>query len=383
MRFLLIHVSKDSLVAALQVVLKAVAANSFLPVLSGIKIHVQASGLTLTASNISMTIEYKISEEIDKLIVQKTGEMVVPARYLYEIIRKLEAGWVRLENVEPLTLTIQSGNTQFRLCGMDATEFPRIHYIDKSPSQKINISNDLLKQIIRRVVFAVSTSETRPVLTGVSLTIDNYSISMVATDGVRLAQVIENFDNPTTTSLNVVIPGSTLFDLSKMLDEGKENTTEIEISAKKIRFLSNELMVQSALLEGTYPSINNLIPQSYLSEIIVNTGVLLRAIERVSIVAGESVTLRVLPSHTIHLISKSAEIGDVKEEIPLEQLEGGEFSVSFNGKYFRDILRAIDRENLRIKFAGKERPLVIEPMDTSSSTLFLITPVRTPVGNLI
>lgn len=374
---MLFHVSKDSLSAALQVVLKAVSANSSIPLLSGIKIQVQASGLILTASNISMTIENKIPVEKDKLTVEKTGGIVVPARYFYEIIRKLDSGRVRLEVVESLTLSIQSENTRFRLCGMDATEFPRIHYIDHPLTQKISMNNTLLKQIIKRVVFAVSTSETRPILTGVSLQIDNHSISVNATDGIRLAQHIEHLDIPMVASLNVVIPGSTLYDLSKMLSEGENNTTEIEIGNKQIRFVSNGLTVQSALLEGAYPSINNLIPPSHLSEVIVNTGVFLRVVERVSILAGENITLSVLPAHKLQLISKSAEVGDVMEEIPLEQMDGELFKMSFNGKYFRDILRAIDSENLRIKFAGKERPLVIQPVDMTSSTLFLITPMRT------
>ena len=377
MKSVLIHVSKDSLSAALQVVLKAVSANSSLPVLSGIMIQAEASDLTLTASNINMTIEYKILKDNAKLSMNNTGEIVVPARYFYEIIRKLDAGTVRLEVVDHLILSIQSANTQFRLCGMDAAAFPRIHYLEHSPAQIIRMNNKLLKKIIKRVIFAVSTSEARPVLTGVSLQIDHHSIQVIATDGIRFAQVVEHLAKPTTSSLNVVIPGTTLLDLSKMVNEGEDHNTDIEIGSKQIRFISNGLMVQSALLEGSYPSVANLIPESYLSEVIVNSGVLLRVVERVSILVGESVTLSVLPSHNLQMISNSAEVGDVKEEIPLEHLEGEPFSVSLNGKYFRDILRAIDSENLRIKYTGKERPLVIQPVEHFSSTIFLLTPVRT------
>jgi DNA polymerase-3 subunit beta len=101
-------------------------------------------------------------------------------------------------------------------------------------------------------------------------------------------------------------------------------------------------------------------------------------VERISILAGECVTLSVLPSQAIRLTSKTADIGDVNEEIPLEQLDGEHFRVSFSGKYFRDILRAVASENVKIRFAGKERPLVIEPLNVkNSSTLFLITPMRT------
>lgn len=378
MKSLLIHVSKDSLGTALQAALKVISANSSSRVLSGILIQAQTQGLILTASNIRMTIEYKLPVKKDSMIVHKTGEIVVPARYFYEIIRKLDPGPIRLEIGESLILNIQSGNTQFRLCGLDVVEFPRIQYIDHPNTQRINMKNTLLKQIFKRVVFAVSSSETRPVLTGVSLQIDNHSIRVVATDGIRLAQhVVESVEDYGAIPLNVVIPGSTLEDLLKILNDDADSSTELEIGLKQIRFTSNGLRVQSALLEGTYPSIDNLIPQMSLSEVIVKTDLLLHVVERISILAGESVTLSVLPSHTLSLVSKTAEVGDVKEEIPMEQLDGEQFRVTFNGKYFRDILRVMDSENLRIRFAGKERPLVIQPVDASSSTLFLITPMRT------
>jgi len=374
-------VSKDSLSTALQAALKAISANSSSRVLSGIHIQAQAEGLTLTASNIRMTIEYKLPVKMDSMIVHKPGEIVVPARYFYEIIRKLDPGLIRLEIAETLILNIQSGNTQFRLCGMDTAEFPRIHYVDHPNTKKIRMKNTLLKQIFKHVVFAVSSLETRPVLTGVSLQIDNQNIRVVATDGIRLAQhVVENLEDYGASPLNVIIPGSTLEDLLKIINDDEGSSIQIEIGQKQIRFISDGLRVQSALLEGTYPYVDNLIPQVYISEVIVKTERLLRVVERIAILAGESVTLGVYPSGILHLISRTADVGEAKEEIPLEYLEGEYFRVAFNGKYFRDILRAIDSETLRIKFAGKERPLVIQPVDMTSSTLFLITPMRTQDG---
>ncbi|MNV27049.1 DNA polymerase III subunit beta [compost metagenome] len=381
MRSLLIHVSKDSLSTALQAALKAISANSSSRVLSGIHIQAQAEGLTLTTSNIRMTIEYKLPVKMDSMIVHKPGEIVVPARYFYEIIRKLDPGLIRLEIAETLILNIQSYNTQFRLCGMDTAEFPRIHSMDHPNTQKIRMKNTLLKQIFKHVVFAVSSLETRPVLTGVSLQIDNQNIRVVATDGIRLAQhVVENVEDYGASPLNVIIPGSTLEDLLKIINDDEGSSTQIEIGQKQIRFISDGLRVQSALLEGTYPYVDNLIPQVYISEVIVKTERLLRVVERIAILAGESVTLGVYPSGILHLISRAADVGEAKEEIPLEYLEGEYFRVAFNGKYFRDILRAIDSETLRIRFAGKERPLVIQPVDMTSSTLFLITPMRTQDG---
>lgn len=113
MKSLLIHVLKDSLSTALQAALKAISANSSSRVLSGILIQAQTQGLILTASNIRMTIEYKLPVKMDSVVVHNTGEIVVPARYFYEIIRKLDPGLIRLEIVESLILNIQSGTLNF------------------------------------------------------------------------------------------------------------------------------------------------------------------------------------------------------------------------------------------------------------------------------
>lgn len=377
MKSMLIHVSRDSLYMALQVILPAISTNSSLRVLSGIYIRAGAEGLTLVASSVSMTIEYKIPVKTDSMVVQSPGEIVVPARYFYEIIRKLEPGLIRLEITEGFTLQLQTGNTRFRLCGMDADEYPRIQYIDQTVTQRISINSTLLKRTIKQVAFAVALSEARPVLTGVSLHINKDGMRVIATDGIRLSQYKMKLKNHAADRLSVVIPGRTLEHLSKMLRDGEEETTEIVIGQKQIQFISANWRVQAALLEGTYPSIDHLIPQTFLSEVIIKTDCLLHAIERIAILAGDCVTLSLHPSHILNLSSKTTDIGDVTDELSLEQLEGELYRISFNSKYFRDILRAVDSESLRIKYAGKERPLVIEPLDTSSSALFLITPMRT------
>lgn len=377
MKSMLIHISKDALSMAIQAILPAISANSSLRVLSGMYIRAGAEGLTLVASNVSMTTEYKIPVKTDSMVVQNTGEIVVPARYFYEIIRKLEPGLIRLEITEGFTLHIQTGNSRFRLCGMDAAEYPRIQYIDHTVTQRISINSTLLKRTIKQVAFAVSLSEARPVLTGVSLHMDKDGMRVIATDGIRLLQYRMNLDKHAADCFNVVIPGRTLEYLSKMLRGGEEENTEIVIGHKQIQFISANWRVQAALLEGTYPSIDHLIPQTFLSEVIIRTDCLLHAIERIAILAGDCVTLSLHPSHILSLSSKTTDIGDVTEELSLEQLEGKHYRVSFDSKYFRDILRAVDSESLCIKYAGKERPLVIEPLHVSSTTLFLITPVRT------
>lgn len=373
---MLVNVTKDSLLDALQHVLKAVSANSPIPILTGINIQANANDLIFTASNSSMTIQYRIPQDRSSMTVQRTGGIVVPARYFYEIIRKFNTGLITLEIREHLILTISSGQSQIRLCGMDPAEFPSIQTVEGHPALKIGIDSTLLKSSIRQVATAASTSETRPILTGVCFEYNHESLNLIATDGIRLASRTILIENNTSTGANVIIPGKNLYEASKILD-GEDITTELEVGANQIKFTANNIQIQSALIDGVYPSIKNIIPKTYLSEAIVETACLLNAVERATVLATGSIIRIVVTSSKFNLLSKTAEIGDVQDEVPLKEMNGEDFIISLNGKFFIDILRYIDSEYVRLRFTGKLSPIVIQPLNNLSSALFLITPVRT------
>ncbi|MDQ0901191.1 DNA polymerase-3 subunit beta [Paenibacillus sp. V4I7] len=374
---MLVNISKDSLINALQHVLRAVSSNNTIPILSGICIQACVNEIVFTASNTSMRIQFRIPRDNKSLNVHRTGSIVVPARYFNEVIRKLTADIITFEINKPLILTIVSGKSQIRLCGMDPEEFPLINNQEHNPDNKLRINNALLKATIKQVATAASTSEMRPVLTGVSFDYNNDSVNLIATDGIRLAsKIIHTEKNTLNTSTKFLIPAKNLYEVSKML-RNDDDATEIDVIANQVRFTANELQVESALIEGTFPSITNVIPQSYLSEVLVDTTRLLRAVECVTVLAGESIIRLLATTSTLELLSRTAEIGDVQDEVPLMEMSGDDFSISLNGRFFIDILRSIDSEHVRIRFTGKASPVVIIPEIKPSSTLFLITPVRT------
>ncbi len=376
MRLVLLDVTKDSLISALQHVLKAVSTNSLIPVLTGINVQAYAKELIFTASNASMTIQYRIPQDSRTMTVQRTGGIVVPARYFYEIIRKSDAGFIGLEIRDRLILVITSGNSQIRLSGMDPSEFPSINQVE-SPTLKLRINSALLNSSIKQVAASVSTSETRPVLTGVYFDYSDERLRLIATDGVRLASrtiAAENHGNP---GVHVIIPGKNLYEAAKILND-ENNTTEIVVDDRQIRFIANHIQVRSSLIDGAYPSIKNVIPKTYLSEVIAETACLRNAIERATVLASESIIRLTAISNKIDLLSRTAEIGEVRDEVPLKELNGEAFTISLNGKFFTDLLRCMDSEYVRLRFTGKISPIVIQPLDDPSSALFLITPVRTP-----
>ncbi|MFD2615684.1 DNA polymerase III subunit beta [Paenibacillus gansuensis] len=373
---MLVEITKDSLMNAVHHVIKAVAVNSPIPILQGINIQAGADGVSFTASNTSMTIQSMIPQDGASLTVKRTGAIVIPSRYFYDVIRKHDDELVVLEIKEQLILTIISGHSQIRLCGMDSAEFP---YIDNgeglSPS-KLQMNSALFRSTVKQVAIVASTSETRPILTGVSFECHNNSLNLIATDGVRLASRTLHIEGYTNDSFNAIIPAKNLSEVSKLLSDADE-TTEIEVSNNRVKFMANGLKVESALIEGTFPSTKNVIPQSYLCEILVDKACLLKAVECVTVMASENIIRLVATADTLKLLSRTAEIGDIENEVPLLKMRGEEFIISLNGKFFIDILRNSDCESIRIRYAGKTSPIVVLPDDSLMSTLFLITPVRT------
>lgn len=376
---MLVNVTKESLLHALQHVLKAVVANSPNPILSGLHIQAYEKALVFTASNTSMTIQYRVPEDKDSMNVQRTGGIVVPARYLIEIIRRLHAGWIAFESEEPFILSITSGDSHVRLCGLDPAEFPPVHSLstDAEPACKFQIQNDVLRSAIRQVCVAASTSDSRPVLTGVSFEFTGEYLNLMATDGIRFASRTLHTGYNISNGTNVIVPAKNINEIVKMLSEDNA-ATEIAVSRHQISFTAKELHVQSVLIEGVFPSaVKNVIPQSCKSELLIGPYGFLQAVERVSILAGGNIIRLTAASGKLVLLSGTADIGEVRDEISLENMEGDDFTIALNGRFLLDILRCLDSGNLRVRYTGKESPVVILTSDPLSPALFLITPVRT------
>ncbi|MED4969010.1 DNA polymerase III subunit beta [Parageobacillus toebii] len=374
-----IKIDREALVQSVQDVMKAVSPRTTIPILTGIKIAATSQGVTLTGSDSDISIESFIPTEEDKVLVEvvETGSIVLQARFFSEIVKKLPENTIEIE-VQPNFLTvIRSGKAEFSLNGLDAEEYPRLPQIEEENVFKI--PTDLLKTIIRQTVFAVSTSETRPILTGVNWRIENGELICTATDSHRLALRKAKIETENQQSYNVVIPGKSLNELSKILDDSND-PVDIVITANQILFKTKHLLFFSRLLDGNYPETTRLIPTDSKTDIIVNAKEFLQAIDRASLLAREGrnnvVKLTTLNDGIIEISSISPEIGKVTEEIQSESIEGEELKISFSAKYMMDALKALDGTDIQISFTGAMRPFLLRPLH-SDSMLQLILPVRT------
>ncbi|MGN4123504.1 DNA polymerase III subunit beta [Lysinibacillus sphaericus] len=371
---------RDRLLEGLNDVMKAVSSKTTIPILTGIKIDVTNEGIRLTGSDADITIQTFIPVEEDgQQIIQiaETGSIVVQARMFNEIVRKLPTNDVEIQVTAGFQTHIRSGKSEFHLIGSDAAEYPLLPELTED--QKFTIPADLLKTIIRETVFAVATSESRPVLTGVNWQIKNEALICVATDSHRLARRKVQLENLPAVEHSVVIPGKSLNELNKVLEDST-NLVQIVITSQQVLFKTGDVLFFSRLLEGNYPDTTRLIPEEYQTNVTINGKALLQAIDRASLVArgdrNNVVRFEILDNQAVEVSSNSPEIGKVQEEIPVGALEGESLKISFSAKYMMEALKAIDGQDVVIQFTGAMRPFILRSVH-DDAILQLILPVRT------
>ncbi len=373
-------IQRDRLVQSVQDVMKAITSRTTIPILTGIKMTATTDGITLTGSDSDISIESFIPKEEagDEIAeIKQPGAIVLQAKFFSEIVKKLPTDFVEIEVLDHLLTVIRSGKAEFNLIGLDADEYPHLPQIEED--SKFQIPTDLLKAMIRQTHFAVSTSETRPILTGVNWRIENGELNCIATDSHRLALRKARIETNHDENYNIVIPGKSLNELSKIIDDSNE-MIDIVITENQILFKAKHVLFFSRLLEGNYPDTSRLIPSESKTDITVNTKEFLQAIDRASLLAREGrnnvVKLTTLEGGIIEISSNTPEIGKVIEEIQSEVVEGEDLKISFSAKYMMDALKALEGTDIHVSFTGAMRPFIIRPVN-DETILQLILPVRT------
>lgn len=371
---------RDRFLNGLNDVMKAVNTKTTIPILTGIKIDVTNEGINLTGSDADITIQtfIPVEENGEQIInISETGSIVLQARMFNEIVRKLPTNEVEIEVTNSFATNIRSGKSEFHLIGSDASEYPLLPEL--SADRQFSIPADLLKSIIRETVFAVATSESRPVLTGVNWKVEEDELICIATDSHRLARRKVTLENLPTDITSVVIPGKSLNELFKILDDST-NPVQIVLTNQQVLFKTDDVLFFSRLLEGNYPDTSRLIPEDYKTNVTINGKSLLQAIDRASLLAREDrnnvVRFETLQSNTVEISSNSPEIGKVEEQIQVETLDGEALKISFSAKYMMEALKAIDGQDVIIQFTGAMRPFILRSV-ADDAILQLILPVRT------
>lgn len=372
-------IKRDYFINQLNDTLKAISPRTTLPILTGIKIDAKEEGIILTGSDSEISIEISIPKEVDGeeiVTIAETGSVVLPGRFFVDIIKKLPGKDVKLSTNEQFQTLITSGHSEFNLSGLDPDQYPLLPQVSQDDAIQLPIK--VLKNVIAQTNFAVSTSETRPVLTGVNWLIQDNELICTATDSHRLAVRKLKLEDEDIDNKNVIIPGKTLAELNKIVTDS-EDDINIFFASNQVLFKVGNINFISRLLEGHYPDTSRLFPENYETKIEMSNSDFYHAIDRASLLAregGNNVIKLSTGNQEVELSSTSPEIGTVKEDVDANSVEGSSLKISFNSKYMMDALKAIDNDEVEVEFFGTMKPFTLKPKD-DDSVVQLILPIRT------
>lgn len=368
-------IKKEILLENLNNVSKAVSSKNVIPVLGGIKFNLTNEGLFLTATNNEIDIESFIDKKyID--IVEKTGTIVIQGKYLIEIVRKLPEGLINIEIIDGLKILINSQNSNFNLNGIDSNEFPNINL--ENSTNPIKLSKKVIKNIVNQTLFATSMQESRPILTGINIKIENNKMECIATDSYRLSKKVVELENMVDNIINIVIPGKNIGELVKILNDEDEEV-EVHIFSNKILFKFDNILFQSRLLNGTFPDTSRLIPEEFSLEIKADLDELYKVIDRAALLTSEkekNVIKFETNNNEVIISSNTPEIGKVEEKLSISKNNDSEIKIAFSSKYMMEALRTINSKDVRILLNSDIKPIILKT-DEDENLIELLLPIKT------
>ena len=361
--------NRDHLSSAINIVQRAVSNRNTIPITSCIHFETVDNFLNLTATDFEFGIRCTL--QVDTVI---DGSAAIPSKYVSSLMSKLPTGNIDVKcDISTNTTTFIYGDSELALNGFPAEEFPLFPELPSKATLRIKQIN--FKKMLKRVLFAVSSDEKRPVFTGVNITVDeDGTLSMVATDIRKLAVSQEKAVDANGQIINIIVPGKTLNEVFKIIDIVDEYF-EIYLSDNKIFFTLNNICIMSRLIVGQFPNYKIVVPPKYVCEIKSKVSDLLDASERASLLIDTRrnvFNIRFQPEQL--LLYFYTESGRIREEIRSD-FTGDPLDVGFNIKFFIDLLRSIDTEEVIIKISGYDSPAVFEPVGDQSYFSILVPAV--------
>ena len=361
-----IQCQKSQLVEAVSNVQRAVSSKSTLAALEGILLKTTTNGdLKLCGYDLELGITTVIEAQVDE-----PGEVVLSARLFGDIVRRLPDETVTILVDEKMITQITCGPSEFSIVGIPSSEYPELPSVEGASS--IDLTSPILKSMIRQTLFAVSTSDSKPIHTGAKFDIKNRTLRVVAVDGCRLAMRSEAINCDEVTDF--VVPGRTLGEALKLM-EGDDGDVQIGVGRRHIVMNVGNYAVISRLLEGDFLDFDKSIPRGARFDIPVPPRRFIEAVERMSLVVSERLKSPIHCKITGGEIRFSCEtaIGTAADRFAIEPVDD-EIEIGFNYRSLLDAFRAAETDEVRVQIIQNNAPVKILPKE-GDSFLFLVLPV--------
>ena len=368
-------INRDHFSNGLAQVLNVVGSKAAMPILSNVLIEAEKDQISLTTTNLDLGIRCKIKAE-----VKEGGSVTLPVKRLAGIIRELPNVDVTVDAAANHQVKITSGGSSFRIMGIGADEFPKLP--DTTEDKDFSLEQGELAAMLGNVAYAQSADETRYILNGVYFNFKDGKLTLVATDGRRLALVSRELAGPKPETGAIILPAKTVAELLRLL--GKGTSVKIAFNERRASFqietgkdgsgLAENIFLFSKVVEGNYPNYHQVIPKETHQRIKVERELFLQCIHRAALVTSEksnSVKIK-LGANLLEITASSPDFGESHESMAISY-SGPDLQVAFNPQFLMDPLRALTKDEVFFELKDEVSPGVFKTLE---SFVCVIMPVR-------
>jgi DNA polymerase III subunit beta len=363
-------ITKEQLLIGLQAVQNVVSTRTTLPILSNVLLRAEGNRLELTATDLDVTVACGV-----EATVKKGGTTTLPVKKLFGIARELSGGEIEIEVDEKNVCSVRSGPSFYKIHGLSAEEFPPLPKFKEE--KQVRVGQEKFRGMLRKTSFAISTDEARYVLNGIYISLKDHKMTIVATDGRRLALVDEEVEVSEQSQGEFIIPAKAVNELNRLLQESGETAIKYGDNQAEFALSDNKdfsVKIITKLIEGNYPNYRQVIPGETKERVGLPREEFLHALKRAEIMTSEkanSVKLA-FTRNNLAITANSPEVGEARESMAVNY-KGKEIAVAFNPKYLIDPLNALTVDEVFIEMIDELSPGVLK---INGPFLYVVMPMR-------
>ena len=367
---------QENLARGLGIVGRAVGTRTTLPITQNVMMSSDQGMLRLTATNLEISITTWIGA-----MIEDEGAITVPYRLIADLVNSLPSDRIDLdlqgpEGADPsegrgTVLHISCGRSRTNLNGASAEDFPPIPHVD--PEHAIRIAPAALRSGIGLVAFSAASDDSRPVLRGVELKLEESQMVMAAADGFRLAVYTGQLSQPVSDAVKVIVPARTMQEIQRLASEQSADV-EVNLSPtqQQVMFKLEHVEVVSGLVPGNFPNYEQLIPEQYETRAVIDLDDLKRATQSAAVFARDGsniVRLQMTPQESgegghLKVYARSEEVGENQGELDIDAMEGAEARIAFNVRYLQEIVNVLGGGKLALEVTSSSNPGVFKPAES-------------------
>ncbi|GAB4173937.1 MAG: DNA polymerase III subunit beta [Terrimicrobiaceae bacterium] len=361
-------VTKDALLDGLQRIQNVVSSRATLPVLTNALVETTEAGLRLTTTDLEVGIRCDVPAH-----VERAGATTIPAKRLASIVRELPSAEVIVETDSKNVTSLSCGNSFFKIYGLPREDFPPFPQFQDAKTYTLKQSD--LKDGLRKTGYAISADETRYVLNGILFSFTENKLTMVATDGRRLALFDCDIEFPKSQERDFIVPTKAVNELLRML--GDDGEVQIFAGENLVLFRVAGVELASKLVEGNYPNYRQVIPGEARERITLEREAFLNSVRRVSLLSTDkSSSIRLgFSKNNLDITANTPEVGEARESLAVPY-RGKDFAIAFNPEFLMDPLRNLSEEEIHLELIDEMSPGVIK---INTPFLYVLMPMRVSV----